>query len=70
MLRADLVGEDALARMSIADSSVKRAALAQGGIIAGCYGATLLALQRNKPKYVSIRPARSAKVVCSDRSCW
>ena len=53
-------GEDALARVSFDKSSVRRAALAQTGIITGCYGATLGILQRNKPRYLSIVPARPA----------
>ena len=56
-------GEQALERISFHKSSVKKAALAQTKIIAGAYGATLLTLQRNKPKFLSVTPPVPSKGV-------
>ena len=47
-------GEQALERVSFEKSSVKKAALMQSRLIGGFYGMTLLTLQRNKPKFMSI----------------
>ena len=49
-------GEQALERVSFEKSSVKKAALMQSRLIGGFYGMTLLTLQRNKPKFMSITP--------------
>ena len=49
-------GEQALERVSFHESSVRRAALAQTSLIAGCYAGTLAVLQRNKPRFMSIVP--------------
>ena len=37
-------------------SSVKRANVMQSRIIGACYGATLLTLQRSRPKFLSVAP--------------
>ena len=47
-------GEQALERVSFQDSTVRKAALAQSRIIGACYALTLLTLQRNKPKFLSV----------------
>jgi len=49
-------GEQALERVSMQGSTVKRCALAQCRIIGGAYAATLLTLQRNKPRFLSVAP--------------
>ena len=54
-------GEQALERVSFEKSSVKRAALMQSRLIGGFYGATLLTLQRNKPKFMSVVPPAPQK---------
>ena len=46
-------GEQALERVSMR-STVRKANMAQGGIIAGCYAGTYHALRRNRPKFLSI----------------
>ena len=53
-------GEAALERVSFHKSTVKRAALAQSRIIGAAYGATLLTLQRNKPRFLSVTPPSKA----------
>ena len=50
-------GEQALERVSFERSTVKRANLMQSRIIGTCYGLTLLTLQRNKPKFLSVTAA-------------
>ena len=54
-------GEEALERVSMEKSSVKRAAIAQCRIIGAAYGATLFTLQRNKPRFLSVTPAAPSK---------
>ncbi|KAL1499188.1 hypothetical protein AB1Y20_013697 [Prymnesium parvum] len=60
-------GEAALARVSMDRSSVRRTAIAQTSIIAGCYGATLHVLRQNKPRFLSITPPRPI-AACSANS--
>ena len=48
-------GEQALERVSMR-STVRRANLAQGGIVAGCYLGTYTALRRNRPRFMSVVP--------------
>jgi len=58
-------GEQALERVSMR-STVRKANLAQGGIIAGCYAGTYHALRRNRPRFLSIVSPKAvpiAKVV-------
>ena len=54
-------GEQALERVSFHKSSVKHAALAQSRIIGACYGLTLLTLQKNKPRFLSVVPPQLEK---------
>ena len=49
-------GEQALERVSMRTSSVRRANGMQARIIGACYGATLLTLQRSRPKFLSVAP--------------
>jgi len=51
-------GEEALARVSFDKSTVRRANMAQAGIIGCCYAATYGVLLNNKPRYLSIAAAR------------
>ena len=58
-------GEQALERVSMR-STVRKANMAQGGIIAGCYVGTYHALRRNRPRFLSIVSPKAvpiAKVV-------
>jgi hypothetical protein len=50
-------GEQALERVSFQKSTVRHAAMMQSRIIGACYGLTLLMLQRNRPKFLSVTPA-------------
>ena len=50
-------GEQALERLSFAGATVRGAAVSQLRIIAGLYLGTLLTLQKNKPKFLSVEPA-------------
>jgi len=51
-------GEQALARVNMENSTVKHANEMQGRIIGACYATTLLALQRSRPKHLSVEPAK------------
>jgi len=58
-------GEQALERVSMR-STVRKANMAQGSIIAGCYAGTYHALRRNRPRFLSIVSPKAvpiAKVV-------
>ena len=59
-------GEQALERVSFQKSTVRGAALAQTGILAGCYLGAYGVLQRNRPKFLSVTPIPS--VGCSSRN--
>ena len=53
-------GEQALERVSFGGSTVRRAALAQSSIIAGCYAGTLAVLRRDRPRFMTITPPHKA----------
>lgn len=53
-------GERALENLSFGKSSVRRCALAQGCIIAGCWAGSLRSLQTNRPRMAAMRPPSSA----------
>jgi hypothetical protein len=50
-------GEQALERVSMGSSTVRSAAIAQTRLLGALYGATFCVLQRNKPRYLSVKPA-------------
>lgn len=53
-------GEQALDFVSFGESTVKGAAISQAKLTGACYLATLLVLQRNKPKFLSAQAPSSA----------
>ena len=52
-------GEDALARLSFEESTVKKTAVAQGAILAGCYFQTYRVLKNARPRYATMKPPRA-----------
>ena len=51
-----LNNKQALERISFGGSTVRRAAVAQTSIIAGCYAGTLAVLKRDRPRFMTIAP--------------
>ena len=49
-------GTDALSRLSFADSTVQKTAIAQGAILGACYLQTYRVLKSAKPKFAVMKP--------------